>query len=182
MPPRDNPNLREMRALLQEMKAMNTPFEHHDTWLGSIATRAYNQASSYSGLGKIGEAKRKWDTLSATQRKSVMSKVATYMSTWIQSCEVHGIDLLKEALDQIPQLHAKWVEIDSRRNNHKLFKQQTHDEKKTVMIEFITYLNDWFLTETDTAKVSTTVNSLKDHLYSIPGIDNEWIKDVTEEK
>jgi hypothetical protein len=179
MPPHDNPSLREMHALLREMKAMNTPFEHREfDFLGSLK-KAANQAASWSGQGKTGAARKKWDLLSAQKRKEVMASVVTFMQTWIITCKEDEINDLKKAFDKHPEIHAEWVKIDSRNNNHVLFDKQIYDQKKQVMIEVINYLITWI----DDCKVSNPadnakVNSFKDLVYPINGIDNQWIKDV----
>lgn len=179
MPPHDNPSLREMHALLREMKAMNTPFEHHEFNLIGALKKAGNQAASYTGQGKTGKARIKWDLLSAQKRKDVMTSVVNFMQTWISTCEVHEIDDLKKAFDKNPEIHAKWVDIDSKKNNHVLFDKQTYDQKKQVMIEVITYLTTW-INACDVANPADNakVNTFKDLVYPINGIDNQWIKDV----
>jgi hypothetical protein len=179
MPPHDNPSLREMHALLREMKAMNTPFEHREFNLLGSLKKLGNQAASYTGQGKTGAARKKWDLLSAQKRKDVMKSIVTFMKTWISTCEVHEIDDLKKAFDKHPEIHAEWVKIDSKNNNHILFDNQTYDQKKQVMIEVITYLTTW-INACDVANPADNakVNSFKDLVYPINGIDNQWIKDV----
>jgi hypothetical protein len=139
MPPHDNPSLREMHALLREMKAMNTPFDH--TELGAMGY--WNKAAASFGVGKVGTATKNWDKLSAQKRKDVMTGVVNFMQTWISNCEVSEINDLKKAFDKNPEIHTKWVAIDSKKNNHVLFEKQTYDQKKQVMIEVINHLITW---------------------------------------
>jgi hypothetical protein len=177
MPPRDNPSLREMHALLREMKAMNTPFEHREFDLYGSLKKAGNQAASWSGQGKTGAARKKWDLLSAEKRKEIMTSVVNSMQTWILTCKVDEINDLKKAFDENPEIHAKWVDLDSKKNNHVSFDKQTYDQKKQVMIEVITFLQTW-ITKCKVGVDDTKVNSFKDLVYFINGIDNQWIKDV----
>lgn len=80
MPPRDNPNLREMRALLQEMKAMNDEGLHgeydldHCTW----SMPSFKSVTNYFAPGQKdqeknwNEAVTKWTPLSLEQKKSIL--------------------------------------------------------------------------------------------------------------
>jgi len=175
MPPHDNPSLREMHALLREMKAMNTPFDH--TELGAMGY--WNKAAAGFGVGKIGTATKKWDLLSPQKRKDVMTGVVNFMQTWISTCKVDEINDLKKAFDKNAEIHAKWVEIDSKKNNHESFDKQIYTQKKEVMIDVITYLKTWIndLIVTNPAD-NAKVNSFKDLVYPIKGIDNQWMKEV----
>jgi len=44
-----------------------------------------------------------------------MTGVVNFMQTWISNCEVSEINDLKKAFDKNPEIHAKWVEIDSKK-------------------------------------------------------------------
>ena len=86
---------------------------------------------------------------------------------------------MKKAFDKNAEIHAKWVEIDSKKNNHESFDKQIYTQKKEVMIDVITYLKTWIndLIVTNPAD-NAKVNSFKDLVYPIKGIDNQWMKEV----
>ena len=81
MPPRDNPNLREMRALLQEMKAMNDEGLHGEydlDHLGVWSMPSLKSVTNYFAPGQKdqeknwNEAVTKWTPLSIEQKKSIL--------------------------------------------------------------------------------------------------------------
>ena len=59
------------------------------------------------------------------------------------------------------------------------YAKQIHNTKKNVMSDVITKLHAWMETEECTPEI---VVELKDKLYSIVGIDKEWIKQVNDAK
>ena len=85
MPPRDNPNLREMRALLQEMKAMNGEGLHDLDHLGMFgipnpitwAKDTYNQRqqSSKNQTDAWATALNLWKPFELTKKKSMLINV-----------------------------------------------------------------------------------------------------------
>lgn len=84
MPPLDNPNLREMRELLQEMKAMNDEGLHGDYDLDHLGANPFTWA-----MDKWNESKQKsknqtdawataltlWNSLELTKKKSMLITV-----------------------------------------------------------------------------------------------------------
>lgn len=174
MPPRDNPNLREMRALLQEMKAMNTPFDHTE---GALSL--WNKAAASLSFTKVGSARKEWDKLSVEKRKTVMTNVIEYMKTWIESCETSDIDEVKKVFETMHKPHDLLTSANMTIAKNEPYAKQIHNTKKNVMSDVITKLHAWMATEECTPEI---VVELKDKLYSIVGIDKEWIKQVNEVK
>jgi hypothetical protein len=80
MPPRDNPNLREMRALLQEMKAMNDEGLQGECDLDHLgfSMPSFKSVTNYFAPGQKdqeknwNEAVTKWTPLTIEQKKSIL--------------------------------------------------------------------------------------------------------------
>jgi hypothetical protein len=108
------------------------------------------------------------------------------MITWIESCKQSDIDEVKKVFDTINKPHALWSSANTKLANDEPYIKQILATKKKVMLDVIQKLHEWMTkkeTENDNDKCTPEiVVELKNGLYSIVGIDKEWINQVDQIK